>query len=379
MTQKKLLVLSARTGGGHRAAALAILEAFGQIKHNFEITHYDFVEGAPRPIDDMPKYYQRITKLPPAYGSIFKATENRRQAKFATDALSKIYKNHLEKVIKHYNPDIILSFHFGANCIMPVVSGMGLNIPYIIVVTDLATGHPWWFDDRVAECIVPSQEAYVRARTYGMPASKLQIIGLPINQQFAAEKRSKAEIRKSLGWPTNQPMALVMAGGDGMGKVEALAKKIDKAGGLDCNIAIIAGRNSALQKSLQKRNWKKQVYIYGFRDDIADMMHASDVLLTKAGPGTIVEAIVSRLPIVIYDFLPGQEEGNLEYVVTNHAGMWASTSELAVRATSDILEGRISIGGAVYEKTRQRHEKAAKKIVEFVTKYPLPKRMNGIR
>jgi 1,2-diacylglycerol 3-beta-galactosyltransferase len=369
--KKKLLVLSAKTGGGHRAAALAVLEAFGHVKHDFEITHYDFVENAPRPIDDLPKYYKRITKIPPAYGSIFKATENSRQAKFASDTLARVYKNHLEKVIRHYDPDLILSFHFGANCIIPVLEGMGRNTPYITVVTDLATGHPWWFDSRTSACIVPSQEAYVRARTFGMPANKLHIVGLPINKQFASETRSKAEIRQALGWAEDIPIALVMAGGDGMGKVSSLTRRLDNSKTMPANLVVIAGRNSSLQKSLQKRNWNKHADVYGFRDDIADMMHAADVLLTKAGPGTIVEAMVSKLPIVVYDFLPGQEEGNLEYVVSNHAGVWASTSALAVRATTDILEGNVKIGGAVYDKTRQRHIDAANKIVEFVIKFPL--------
>ncbi len=369
--KKKILVLSAKTGGGHRAAALAVLEAFNHIEHNLEIIHYDFIENAPRPFDDLPKYYSTITKLPPAYGSIFKATEGKRQAKFSTDTIARLYKTHLEKVINQFNPDLILSFHFGANCIMPVLQGMGKTTPYITVVTDLATGHPMWFDERASACIVPSHEAYVRARTYGMPASKLHIIGLPINRQFGLEKRSKTEIRQSLGWPTDRPAILVMTGGDGLGKINMLSRRIDNTKSIEASVAIIAGRNATLEKNLNKRNWKKPTIVYGFRDDIADMMHAADVLLTKAGPGTIVEAIVSRLPIVIYDFLPGQEEGNLEYVVSNHAGVWASTAALATRATHDILDGNITIGGAAYEKTRLRHEHAAEKIAEFVKNYPL--------
>jgi 1,2-diacylglycerol 3-beta-galactosyltransferase len=371
--KKKLLVLSAKTGGGHRAAALAVLEAFGHTKHDFEIVHFDFLQDAPRPIDDIPKYYSRITKLPPAYGSIFKATEGRRQSKLSIDAIAKLYRSYIAKILEELDPDIILSFHFGANTLLPSLQKNSKKIPFITVVTDLATGHPMWFDARADACIVPSHEAYVRARTFGMPASKLHIIGLPINQQFAEEKRSKVDIRKSLGWPTDEHIALVMAGGDGMGKISSLTRRLGNAKNLNANLVIIAGRNNSLQQSLEKRVWKNKAIIYGFRDDIADMMHAADVLLTKAGPGTIVEAMVSRLPIVIYDFLPGQEEGNLEYVVTNHAGMWASTTTLAVRATQDILEGRVIVGGAVYDKTRLRHEQAAKKIAEFVIHYPLSK------
>ncbi len=100
-------------------------------------------------------------------------------------------------------------------------------------------------------------------------------------------------------------------------------------------------------------------------------MRASDMLLTKAGPGTIVEAIVSDLPIVLYDFLPGQEEGNLHYVVDNKAGLWASTNSLAIRATEDILGGLVKIGGARYEKIRKQHAMAASEIAKYAAQYPL--------
>lgn len=109
--------------------------------------------------------------------------------------------------------------------------------------------------------------------------------------------------------------------------------------------------------------------LYGFSDEIPKLMHASDILLTKAGPGTITESIVSRLPIVLYDFLPGQEEGNLLYVVENRAGIWASTNSLAAAAVTDILDGVVQIGGPKYEKIRQQHIDAANNIARCVKQF----------
>ena len=54
-----------------------------------------------------------------------------------------------------------------------------------------------------------------------------------------------------------------------------------------------------------------------------ELMGASDVLVTKAGPGTLSEAFIAGLPVIISGFIPGQEEGNLHYVLEHKAGAYA--------------------------------------------------------
>jgi 1,2-diacylglycerol 3-beta-galactosyltransferase len=53
-------------------------------------------------------------------------------------------------------------------------------------------------------------------------------------------------------------------------------------------------------------------------------MAACDCIVTKAGPGTIAEALISGLPIVLSGFIPGQEEGNVPYVVDNGVGEYCT-------------------------------------------------------
>jgi 1,2-diacylglycerol 3-beta-galactosyltransferase len=59
-------------------------------------------------------------------------------------------------------------------------------------------------------------------------------------------------------------------------------------------------------------------------------MRAADVLVTKAGPGTIAEALNAGLPIILYSRLPGQEDGNVTFVTGVGAGVWAPTAEKVV-------------------------------------------------
>jgi 1,2-diacylglycerol 3-beta-galactosyltransferase len=67
------------------------------------------------------------------------------------------------------------------------------------------------------------------------------------------------------------------------------------------------------------------------------LMAAADILVTKAGPGTISEACIAGVPIVLGGAVPGQEEGNITYVVRNDAGVWAPSPTKVARAVRDWL------------------------------------------
>ena len=53
------------------------------------------------------------------------------------------------------------------------------------------------------------------------------------------------------------------------------------------------------------------------------LMDGADIIVTKAGPATITEAAIAVLPMILMDAIPGQEDGNVEYVIANNAGAWA--------------------------------------------------------
>ena len=93
----------------------------------------------------------------------------------------------------------------------------------------------------------------------------------------------------------------------------------------------MAGRNIKLKADLEVRTWDNPTYIYGFTKDMPDFMRASDVLVTKAGPGTIAEALIASLPIILYSKLPGQEDGNVRFVESVGAGVWVPEPLQVVR------------------------------------------------
>jgi 1,2-diacylglycerol 3-beta-galactosyltransferase len=123
---------------------------------------------------------------------------------------------------------------------------------------------------------------------------------------------------------------LLVGGGDGMGPLAETARAIDVSG-LDVSQVIVCGRNKRLKASLEAQKWGNPTLIFGFTRDMPDFMRASDFIVTKAGPGTVAEALNAQLPIILYSKLPGQEDGNVTFVEEEGAGVWAPTPQEVVR------------------------------------------------
>lgn len=78
----------------------------------------------------------------------------------------------------------------------------------------------------------------------------------------------------------------------------------------------------------------------GFITNMAEYMTAADVLVTKAGPGTIAEAASLSLPVMLTSFLPGQEEGNVDFVIEGNFGTFVSDAD--PQGISDVVAGWLS-------------------------------------
>jgi 1,2-diacylglycerol 3-beta-galactosyltransferase len=126
-------------------------------------------------------------------------------------------------------------------------------------------------------------------------------------------------------------VVLMVSGGEGMGPIEETVRAVDQAH-LELAMAVIAGRNEALKQNLESAGLKTKTMVYGFVNNMADLMNAADIIITKAGPGTISESFIAGLPIILYSRMPGQEEGNVDYVVEKGAGVWAPEPEQVVAA-----------------------------------------------
>ena len=327
-----ILFFFSDTGGGHRSAAEAIIEAINiEYKNKVTTEMVDFFKDyAPLPFNYAAEMYPYMVKAPRLWSASFHATDGRARARVITATMWPVARQAARALIRSHPADLMVTVHPWANSF--ALRALGNNRPpFITVVTDLVTTHALWYDKRADLILVPTENAHQRALKYKMPDEKVRVVGLPVADRYCKPKGRKSTLRKKLGWTLNKPIVLLVGGGEGMGPLARTAREID-ASGLDVGLVIVCGRNQRLKAALEAEKWENPVFVYGFTREMPDFMRASDFIVTKAGPGTIAEALNAELPIILYSKLPGQEDGNVTFVEEEGAGVWAPKPQEVVRA-----------------------------------------------
>ena len=320
-----ILFLFSDTGAGHRSAAKAIIEALeiyfpGQV--TTELLDF-FVKYAPPPFNKAASTYAHMAQVPNLWELGYKLSDGKYRSKVVQDVLWPYIRKAAKDLVQEHPCDMFVSVHPIINA--PVLRILGSeHAPYMVVITDMVSTHAFWYNKHATLTLAPTEEALQRGIDIGMDANRMAVMGQPISDQYRHPKAPKAELRERFGWPASKPVILMVGGGEGMGPIENVVRAVDRAQ-LNLMMAIITGRNEALKKNLLKKPLVTEHEIFGFVENMPDLMNAADIIVTKAGPGTISESFTAGLPIILYTRMPGQEEGNVDYVVDKGAGVWAPT------------------------------------------------------
>ncbi|MFN2464953.1 MAG: glycosyltransferase [Candidatus Dormibacteria bacterium] len=358
----RILFLFSDTGGGHRASASAVARALElQYPGHFDVQLLDpFVQGGGPLLGWIVYRYNFMLKhLPRTYGFLFHATNNRAVMRLAIRIFGRQVRPGLRMHIQEMRPDGIVSFHPLTNHVtIEVLDELAMTIPFITVVTDMVDLHRFWLTRRADLVVVPSTEARRYCIKRGLDPRKVHVEGLPVNPNFTgpATREERREARGRLSFDPDDATLLMAAGGEGAGRLGAFAKSLDNAG-LGLQLVVVCGRNAKEQHRLQKRKWKGRVHVLGYVDNMPELMRAADAIVTKAGPGTITEALVSGLPIFLTGFVPGQEEGNVRFVEEQGVGFFTPSPRKLVKA---VREQMINDRNA-FDRMRGRAEKVASK------------------
>lgn len=289
-----------------------------------------------------PAYSAALRFAPPVYGALYHATNGRRRFRSLVRFCEPLYREQLKRAFREYDPDVIVSVHPLLNhAALRARRDAKLHAPLITVVTDLGRVHESWITPEVDAIVVPAREVYERALERGVPRERIFFLGHPVHPKFEAPLESKAELRATLGLPTGVTVALLMAGGEGGGKLLPTTLALARSG-LALHLVVVTGRNTALRTKLEELapSLQAPMTVLGYVNNVPSLMRAADLLVTKAGPGTLAEASVAEVPVVVYDFIPGQERGNLEYVRTNGIGVVALSTAEVVRSVARIVHNQ---------------------------------------
>jgi len=275
----------------------------------------------------------------------------------------------IRELIIQKKPDIILSvFALSGRIVMDALDGMNLpgRIPVIVVVVDLFTIHFAWAEPRANLVIAPTEEAKDQLVEYGVPSDRLLVSELPINPRFS-EEINPVDFRKEIDLRDDLFTVMIMGGGDGAGGIDRTVKILKKAR-LDVQVIAVAGRNKRLQNRLNRLKDKSDlpIRVFGFTDKIPELMSISDVLITKAGPMTLTEAISKELPVIIVGWVPGQEEGNVQYVKSSNLGYVVRKKSEIVGILRRLIDGGSELDTIKANIRERRRVLGAQKIANIV-------------
>lgn len=326
--KKKILILTADAGFGHRSAANAVQDALLQSYGNqveVKIANPMSDKRIPPLIRNSQSDYDRILRtMPKLYQLGYRTSDNRVPSAIMEGVMALMMFEVMWDLLQSEKPDAILAtYPIYQEPILQVFRVSNRYVPLYTVITDLCEIHHLWLNPKVTGLIVPTEEVIKAALEYGFPAKKIHLSGIPVRPAIQNEKRTKKQIRKSLGLDPEKTTLLAV----GSKRVQHLPEFLDVVdhSGFDLQIAAIAGKDERLYQTFLETVWHHPVRVVNYVSDIAPYLHAADMILCKAGGLIVTEALASGLPLMLTEVIPGQEEGNADYVVSNKAGLRAET------------------------------------------------------
>lgn len=320
---RRVLILTADAGFGHRSAANAVASALKELYGDLcEVYIVNPLEDKRTPFflrDSQSDYDKLVRNMPELYRFGYDASDSSVPAVIVEQALTVLLFEVMRDIVRSYRPDVILSTYPLYQAPLRAVNTVSkLSIPLIAAITDLATVHRLWFSSSVDVCMVPTSIVYDLAMNYGLTPEQVRVTGIPVNPEVVRERRSPKEIRQALGWHTDMITVLAV----GSRRVDRLVDALNVLNhfGRPLQLIMSAGKDQALYNELKAMDWHVPVKIYEYVQNVPAFMKAADIIICKAGGLIVTEALACGKPMILIDAIPGQETGNADYVVQNGAG-----------------------------------------------------------
>lgn len=314
---KRILILTADAGFGHRSAANAIRDALearyaGQVVT--EVVNPLDEPTAPEFLRNSQSEYDRwVRHVPELYQLGYQASDGPIPTAILERSLEILLLETMRIMLERYKPDVIVTTYPAYQA--PMHAALRLkrcHKHFYTVVTDLSTIHRLWFFPRITGLMVPNSLVADLAMSSGVDAEKVFITGIPVSPKIEMETRGKTEIRRELGWQEAIPTILAV----GSKRVDRLMDTLNVINhyGAKLQLSVVAGKDEELYHSLSQVEWHIPFHLYDYAENVPTMMKAADLLVCKAGGLIVTEALACGLPMLLIEVIPGQESGNAEYV-----------------------------------------------------------------
>lgn len=339
--QCDVLILSASYGGGHNQVARALTQALQLQEPGIQILTVDYCDLLFPFITRLTQfgYMQSIKHFPVGYALYYQATDKIASDSFWQKRLNRMGYSELILLVNRVKPRIVVStFPLPAGVLSEMKESGELSVPLVTVITDYSV-HSQWIHPYTDLYLVGSPEVANGLVERGIDPGRIAVTGIPILPAFCT-KYHPSEVKREHGFDPTDQLILFMGGNDGIFgnlRFRTIMKDLPPT----AKALIITGSNQELyDKLLIAATKNSHIKVMKHVEDIAALMSASDVLVTKAGGITVSEALAKALPMVIYKPTPGQEEVNANYLWRHHAAIIAGGERRLKTAIQRVITDR---------------------------------------
>ena len=328
---KKILIISSEyTGHGHKSVSTALKESFSYYYKDevrvSVINGFVFTGLLPSKFERL--YNPCVRYAPHVWDKIFRLSSEK--PSYINKYSKKMIKRAFLKLINKYNPDAIVSVHpgFVGNILNILSENNKTNIKFYVLITDLISISNIWIDSRVCMTISPSEEATDYVMKSGLSNDKVVTLGLPVRNGFFMDYKSEEEVTENTN--LSQPLKILLLNNfEKRKKLEYILNNLLNR--YDCTVTLICGRSKKAYSTMKQIfDDNDRVHIHGYSHDLPFHFKSNDILITKCGAASIMEAVNSMIPIVSMGALPGQEEETPYFIEKNGLGF-------STNSTNDIF------------------------------------------
>lgn len=325
--KKRILIVYALYGNGHRAVAEYIEKYFKKQDSELEILAIDLLKYSTPIIGSLS---QKITdffllKFPIGWSFIYNLFNNKISSEVANYMSSGLFKNkRMKKVVTDFNPDMTISTHFFGSSLIDYYNRKGIiNCKLITVVTDYEAHSLWLKGHKREQAIIVGDKNEVKYLVKkGVDKKIIKPIGIPI-YPLLSSNFDVVSASKKYGFDRKRPICLFFGGG-GNGGVLSLPyiKNIIKSN-LNINFIYIAGKNQDSKNKVDK--WIKEYNVkniktLGYVNNVPELLQICDFVVSKPGGAQTTESLYFKKPIIMINSSGGQEVANYKYFIKNGYG-----------------------------------------------------------
>ena len=342
---KKILIFYASYGGGHLSAANSIKDYLSNHYENIDVELIDCMKYINKPIEKITTtaYNEMAKKAPWAWGKIYSDSQKGPLAHITTRS-NQVFAIKLLRLLREKKPNLIISTHpFGSQMCSYLKRKGKITSKIATILTDFAPHDQWLVgSDYTDYFFVAHNKMKEYLISKNIPENKIFATGIPISNKFL-ETFNTSKILSSLGLKENLKTVLFFAGGKfGLGKSRTLEIFNTLVNDFN-NIQVIAisGKNKKMYEEFNQivkiANKTDFIKVFEFVNNVPELMAVSDVVITKPGGLTTTESLVSGLPMIIINPIPGQEEENAQFLEHSNVGIWLKKQMNITETISNFL------------------------------------------